>query len=404
MKRLLILTIIVVISVASSSYAIYQPQPIWRYDTGGSNIYYGSGVYDASGNIATKGDNVEWYAGKIGHGPMAFGRSSSAPVHDLTLTNTAKSIAPIGGKYFVPSDDYANHGGLGRIDDWSDTTSDWITTGAGGETLDCESATTDGTYLYLNHDISANRHKIAKYSVTTSGTFTATQQWDVAVASSGARFRALSYWDGAIYVVDYNASAGSTALYAVETNGSTHTLGAHQGIKGHQAYRYGDELFVVGREGGKLWVYDFTSQWTVDSANPESFDLFDADGTTKIGDSYGCGVVGNGQEATNIWVANASGGDVNYYELRHNGDADEDGDVDGNDLNVILGNWGQSGSSMTWAAGDFNGDDVVDGSDLNMLLGEWGWVASTAPAANVPEPATVLLTLVGFAGLLRKRS
>jgi hypothetical protein len=44
-----------------------------------------------------------------------------------------------------------------------------------------------------------------------------------------------------------------------------------------------------------------------------------------------------------------------------------DGQVDGQDLGVLLGNWG--GSSPT---GDLNCDLVIDGQDLGVLLGNWG--------------------------------
>ena len=48
------------------------------------------------------------------------------------------------------------------------------------------------------------------------------------------------------------------------------------------------------------------------------------------------------------------------------GDLDRDGDVDGEDLVRILGNWGGSG------VGDLDGDGSVDGKDLTLLLGQWG--------------------------------
>jgi 1,4-alpha-glucan branching enzyme len=42
--------------------------------------------------------------------------------------------------------------------------------------------------------------------------------------------------------------------------------------------------------------------------------------------------------------------------------------VDGADLGMVLGMWGQPG------AADFNGDGIVDGADLGSLLGAWGAV------------------------------
>jgi len=44
-----------------------------------------------------------------------------------------------------------------------------------------------------------------------------------------------------------------------------------------------------------------------------------------------------------------------------------DGSVDGADLGVLLGQWGQSGGPLA----DLNGSGTVDGADLGILLGEW---------------------------------
>ena len=48
------------------------------------------------------------------------------------------------------------------------------------------------------------------------------------------------------------------------------------------------------------------------------------------------------------------------------GDLDGDGDVDGADLNQLLGAWGVSGTK-----GDLDDDGTVDGEDLLILLANW---------------------------------
>ena len=48
------------------------------------------------------------------------------------------------------------------------------------------------------------------------------------------------------------------------------------------------------------------------------------------------------------------------------GDLNNDGVVDGADLGLLLGEWGQTGS-----AADLNDDATVDGADLGVLLGAW---------------------------------
>lgn len=50
------------------------------------------------------------------------------------------------------------------------------------------------------------------------------------------------------------------------------------------------------------------------------------------------------------------------------GDIDCDGEVDGADLALLLGNWG----SCPGCAADIDGDGSVGGSDLALLLGNWG--------------------------------
>ncbi|MFG0258318.1 MAG: hypothetical protein ACF8GE_10490 [Phycisphaerales bacterium JB043] len=47
-------------------------------------------------------------------------------------------------------------------------------------------------------------------------------------------------------------------------------------------------------------------------------------------------------------------------------DLDNDGDTDGSDLGLFLGNWGNPGST------DLNNDGTTDGADLGLFLGNWG--------------------------------
>ena len=82
------------------------------------------------------------------------------------------------------------------------------------------------------------------------------------------------------------------------------------------------------------------------------------------------------------------------------GDANLAGEVDVNDLTVVLTNFGQTG--MTWSQGDFNNDGRVDINDLTILLSNFGQSVSSSAAgmAAVPEPSAVLLLAVGAVSLL----
>jgi len=93
-------------------------------------------------------------------------------------------------------------------------------------------------------------------------------------------------------------------------------------------------------------------------------------------------------DGSSAWTALMSGGYANAMAFGHDGrsvfvvggttarlreeghaaDIDGDGVVDGTDLAVLLGHWGE----CTDCQADFNGDRMVDGNDLAILLGAWG--------------------------------
>ena len=50
-------------------------------------------------------------------------------------------------------------------------------------------------------------------------------------------------------------------------------------------------------------------------------------------------------------------------------DFDCNGAIDGGDLGVLLGGWGQPGRT------DLNHDGITDGADLGLLLSGWGFCA-----------------------------
>ncbi|MBC03911.1 MAG: hypothetical protein CMJ34_11515 [Phycisphaerae bacterium] len=71
-----------------------------------------------------------------------------------------------------------------------------------------------------------------------------------------------------------------------------------------------------------------------------------------------------------------TGSQENVYEIQFEfggfaepctGDLNGDGSVNGGDLGVFLGSWGESPCDL-----DLNGDGVCNGGDLGVLLGAWG--------------------------------
>ena len=85
------------------------------------------------------------------------------------------------------------------------------------------------------------------------------------------------------------------------------------------------------------------------------------------------------------------------------GDVDGDGFVGGDDLTIILTNWGSSG--MTREQGDLTGDSFIGGDDYSEVLTYWGTgIGLGAVLSSVPEPLSlILLTWGGLIVLLRRR-
>jgi len=79
------------------------------------------------------------------------------------------------------------------------------------------------------------------------------------------------------------------------------------------------------------------------------------------------------------------------------GDADDDGDVDDDDLSLLLANWGED---TDCAHGEFSGVPPVNDDDLSLLLANW----TGSPAAAVPEPVTAVILVLGVCALRRRRN
>jgi fibronectin-binding autotransporter adhesin len=111
--------------------------------------------------------------------------------------------------------------------------------------------------------------------------------------------------------------------------------------------------------------------------------------------------------AGNIAYTLSTTQDSGYIDIHRGfvGDTNDDGNVDANDLNVVLANLGTKTSS--WGNGNFDGATTIDLTDLNDVLNHLGTsVGSNSLAGSTavaPEPATLGIAVFGAAALMIRR-
>ena len=122
--------------------------------------------------------------------------------------------------------------------------------------------------------------------------------------------------------------------------------------------------------------------------------------SSTLGVNFALAVIDNASLVTPFTTFGGQSVDGNSILLAPEllGDANADGSVDLNDLNMVLNNLGTANTN--WTAGNFDNAATIDLTDLNDVLNDLGLTtASTGSIANVqspvttsaPEPASLLL-------------
>jgi hypothetical protein len=217
----------------------------------------------------------------------------------------------------------------------------------------------------------------------------------------------------------YNSNTGNATLLPGAVSFYPGGVNSHGQICGSVSYN----------DAGQNAIYTFNGDGNPVTTTPLSFvpnginDLGDVVGanylynsagqtidlSTRVnpgaGVGFGGGQFGGGAIAINdagqILVMNGGFGGGQSYLLTPAtpGDANLDGQVDINDLTIVLANYGQTG--QTWTQGEFTGDGTVDINDLTIVLAHYGdGVTAGSGIQATPEPATLTLLVAGLVGLL----
>jgi len=163
----------------------------------------------------------------------------------------------------------------------------------------------------------------------------------------------------------------------------SHTTGVTDTIRINGQEFYSDNLLSGGMTGLRLggFMLDYARHWTGDIAE---FIIFEGELTAD-------------EIETIELILMVRWGMVTLVP----GDTNNDGMVDQQDAEKLVGNWG---ASVTGGApeGDFDGDGLVGPTDAVILAAHWGY--GTSEANNVPEPSTwVLLAAASLLWIVQRR-
>jgi hypothetical protein len=208
------------------------------------------------------------------------------------------------------------------------------------------------------------------------------------------------------YAIDSNGDivgkaiqSGYNAFYAPYDGGGTWgtPINLFSGTTKGVAYGINDGQMIVGTTGVNVSAYIWTSPTAASGVALSALVTPSSLGGWTLMAATG---INNGDDIVG-WGTNPSGTQNECFLLTPlAGDANLDGQVDINDLTVVLTNYGRTGA--TWNTGDFIGDGRVDINDLTIVLAHYGHTAgaSASGPAAAPEPSALALSAVALFGLL----
>ena len=417
-----------------------------------------SGPYGYNGTVVSGGDTIESVAGVIGNG-LWFDGDNSSTMADISVPAGANlggmsnltislwlNIPALNGT--TPGDAFGavNKAALDLWDAGGSSPSQSYLVGTRYSAVTTENGVLfglDSNTVYDHAYVDASGNK--GFWNRTDGTGWTGGAWEQltieycarSVGSTGTGYQ--QYYVNGIYVgsgpcgavVIPTVGAGQTALIGEDWYGALNDIGIWKtNLTG--AFSFATEVadngapssitegMPAGGEVGALYntpMYNNNtgplSQYGVkamdqlftlfDGANPRTVAVVTTSNST-LGWRYVAGALTLGSGAAGQPVAGQyavqldSAGDG--VETVLFGDANLDGNVDINDLTVVLANYGQTG--MTWTQGEFTGSGTVDINDLTIVLANYGQTdgSSAIGLSAVPEPGAMAILAAGAAGLL----
>jgi uncharacterized repeat protein (TIGR03803 family) len=204
-------------------------------------------------------------------------------------------------------------------------------------------------------------------------------------------------------------ATGLGTIFSLAATGGTPTVlysfdGAHGAVPYDSLTLSGSTLYGPATHGGDLTLNRGGGVGTIFSipvtgGTPTVLHTFEGpDG------EFPCDLTLSGSTLFGMTAAGGAKNDGTIFALHIlPGDANGDGQVDINDLTIVLANFGQSGCAWSQGCMDNDPTGTVDVNDLTIVLANFGDTFGAPRLAATPEPAALVLLLAALVCLLARR-